>query len=270
MESAYPTPETTGLQFDQAEISQPEPFQCAACHRDLYSSYWEIGGKSVCESCRYTLQERLERRPGLSGGLKALAAGFGAALLGSGIYYGVRELTGYEIGLVAILVGYLVGRAVRWGSGNRGGRGFQILAVFLTYMAIVSTYLPPVLQAIAKQNEGKPAPTFSASPQAAPAAGAPTSPMSAASPASPTSANTAKPGPNPKGGEIGLGGILLGIGGLLLLVAIAPFLAGVENLIGLVIIAIGVWQAWQINRRTNVEITGPFAVGRPVPAQPAA
>ena len=40
--------------------------------------------------------------------------------------------------LIAIVVGLFVGRAVRWGSGGRGGRLYQGLAVVLTYLAIVS------------------------------------------------------------------------------------------------------------------------------------
>ena len=38
-----------------------------------------------------------------------------------------------------------------------------------------------------------------------------------------------------------------------------PFLSGIENIIGIVIIAIGVYEAWKINKRPA--ITGPHAVG---------
>ena len=41
-----------------------------------------------------------------------------------------------NLGLVAVLVGFIVGRAVRKGSENRGGSFYQVLAVFLTYTAI--------------------------------------------------------------------------------------------------------------------------------------
>ncbi|MDB6149851.1 MAG: hypothetical protein JWQ44_1299 [Chthoniobacter sp.] len=40
-----------------------------------------------------------------------------------------------------------------------------------------------------------------------------------------------------------------------------PFLGGFQNVIGLLIIAFGVWQAWQMNRQLEVEITGPHAIG---------
>jgi hypothetical protein len=55
----------------------------------------------------------------------------------------------------------------------------------------------------------------------------------------------------------------------------APFLGGANNLIGLVIIAIGLYEAWKLNRR--IPIAGPFRVGSaggpppvaPSPAGPA-
>jgi len=42
--------------------------------------------------------------------------------------------------------------------------------------------------------------------------------------------------------------------------AAASFLAGASNIIGLAIIAFGLWEAWKVNRRMDVEITGPFSV----------
>jgi hypothetical protein len=68
-----------------------------------------------------------------------LGLGFGAAVLGAGIYFGIAALTGYEFGLVAIVVGVLVGSAVRKGSNGRGGWRYQLLAKFLTYTAVVVT-----------------------------------------------------------------------------------------------------------------------------------
>src|SRR6266566_11816 len=63
----------------------------------------------------------------------------GGAVVGAAVYFGIAALTGYEFGLVAIVVGLLVGGAVRKGSNGRGGRRYQLLAVFLTYTAVVVT-----------------------------------------------------------------------------------------------------------------------------------
>jgi hypothetical protein len=39
-----------------------------------------------------------------------------------------------------------------------------------------------------------------------------------------------------------------------------PFLAGFENIIGLVIIAIGLYEAWKLNKRAELNVAGPFKV----------
>ena len=40
----------------------------------------------------------------------------------------------------------------------------------------------------------------------------------------------------------------------------APFLAGAENLIGLLIIGIGLYEAWKINKRVEPHTAGPFRI----------
>ncbi|MFP5245246.1 MAG: hypothetical protein ACLGH0_01035 [Thermoanaerobaculia bacterium] len=45
----------------------------------------------------------------------------------------------------------------------------------------------------------------------------------------------------------------------------APFLMGFENIIGLLIIAFGLFEAWKLNRRVDAQITGPYSV---TPAAP--
>ena len=73
--------------------------------------------------------------------------GFAAAAGGALLWAGVTHVTGYELGIVAIVVGFAVGVAVKLGSGGRGGLPYQLLAVALTYLAIVSTYVPALLDA---------------------------------------------------------------------------------------------------------------------------
>lgn len=242
-----------GMQFDQAEFGSDgaQKFACGFCRMPLASSYYQINGHPACEACRYKVEAEMAAGPGMGRFFKAALAGLGAAVLGAGIYYAVLAFSGYEVGIVAIVVGFLVGRAVRWGSNGRGGRGYQILAVFLTYFAIVSTYIPIMIKEYMKEN---PAGTE----QAAKA------PAGEAAPASATSAATPE-----ETAEMGVGGFLLGVGALLLLAAALPFLAGIENILGIVIIGIGLWEAWRINRRLVLEVSGPFEVGKLAQPQPA-
>jgi hypothetical protein len=40
----------------------------------------------------------------------------------------------------------------------------------------------------------------------------------------------------------------------------APFLAGIQNIIGVLILGFALYEAWKLNRRVPLEITGPFRV----------
>ena len=241
------------MQFDRADFVEPasEKTACGVCGEPLRGHYFDVNGKMACERCRYDVEAALSQQGGAGGFFKAAFAGLGVAAAGSALYYGVREATGYEFGLISILVGYGVGMAVRWGSRAKGGWVYQSLAIFLTYMAIVSTYLPMVFTEIGKNLEKDKA-----------AAAAPAQPGGE----TPSVAKASTTAPVQEE-EIGLGGAVLGIGALFLLVMALPFLAGFENLIGLAIIAFGLYEAWKINRRTVLSITGPFQLAAP-PAVP--
>src|SRR5215475_6321852 len=94
------------------------------------------------------MQAPLQAGSGVKRFCGALVLGVLAAMAGAGLYFAITALTGYELGLVAIVVGLLVGSAVRWGSQRRGGWLYQGLAMFLTYSAIITTYIPPLLTGI--------------------------------------------------------------------------------------------------------------------------
>jgi len=73
--------------------------------------------------------------------LKAALYGGGAAIAGCAIYAAVAIAAHIELALIAILIGYMVGRAVRYGPQGPDGRSQQILAVLLTYFAITFSYV---------------------------------------------------------------------------------------------------------------------------------
>ena len=245
--------ETPDLQFDRAQFdgdaTQPG---CAVCHTPLHGSYFEVNGHTVCEACCYKLREAEPGGSRAGRALRAIAGGIGAGLAGAILYWLILALSGYEFSLIAILVGYGVGKAVRWGSGGRGGRAYQALAIALTYLAIVSAYVPLMVTEIMKQK-----PTLQAQTAAPEGTVVPVATSSDASQAQPSAGN---------GKRGSIGGLLVGLGLLLLLACAAPFLAGLQNIIGLVIIGIGMYQAWKINRRVPLVITGPHALA----ASPAA
>jgi hypothetical protein len=234
--------ELTPLQFDHAEpmegrtggVAEDFPFVCAACSMPLRGSYYEVNGKPACEACRYQAEQAHAAGPGAEGFFRAAAAGLGAAAGGCGLYYAIREVTGYEIGRVAILVGVMVGGAVRWGTRRKGGRVYQLLAVFLTYMAISCTYLPAFFKAFQEQWAKKES-TAATRQAAEPAPVAPEKP--------------------------GAGAILLALGALFLVAAAGPVVVGMKSPILLLIVGFGLWEAWKMNRRAPLQITGPLEIG---------
>jgi hypothetical protein len=235
----------SSLQFDRAEFATPAAaaVKCASCSQSIIQSYYEAGGKTICSACREVLANTAD-----SGGtarfLRALAVGFGAAIVGSIVWWGVRKATGYEIGLISIGIGIGVGRAVRWGGRNRGGWSYQLLAVLLTYASIAGNYMPDVITGIVEREKAAEKEAVAA-------------PSTAGTP---VTASAAKPVKASAAASLNLGELLLGIGAIFLMAAAAPFFAGGSNIIGLLIIGFGLWEAWKTNRRIDVPINGPYSV----------
>jgi hypothetical protein len=119
--------------------------QCSVCRRVITESYHTVNGAPVCDSCRTTLSALTApvREPGPIA--LALLLGFGASLGGAAIYWVINNLIGDRfqlgIGIVALLSGWLVGKAMRAGSGGRGGRLLQVAAALLTYLSIPMLFL---------------------------------------------------------------------------------------------------------------------------------
>jgi hypothetical protein len=141
----------SGLQFEKVEGSAPAAAAaCASCQRTIPDVYFETNGKIFCAQCKETALASLAGGSRAARILKALVFGTIAAAISSVIWYAITTVTGYELGIVAIAVGFAVGIAVRVGSEGRGGWVYQILAVLLTYVAIASSYVPMVMEHMRK------------------------------------------------------------------------------------------------------------------------
>src|SRR4051794_23808202 len=92
------------LQFDRAEFSESAATSaCAACKAPLASSYFLVNGHMACEACRYRA-EAPDTSSGMGRFLRALGAGTAAAIGGALLYYAISAVTGYEFGLMAVVV----------------------------------------------------------------------------------------------------------------------------------------------------------------------
>ena len=225
------------LQLDRAEFDGAHETTCGMCAKALTTQYYEANGTTVCAECCETLRTVGTEGTSLSRAIRALGAGAGAALAGSILYYAILAISGYEFGLIAIVVGMAVGKAVNWGAYGRGGWRYQTMAMALTYLAIVTSYVPLIISEMGKQPV---------------AVEASAKPGETAAPAPQTPATDQAP-PT-------LVGAIAGITILFGLVLAIPFLAGIENIMGLIIIGIGLYEAWKFNRKGQVTITGPHAI----------
>lgn len=241
------------LQFDRAdfETAAPASATCAQCGQAIQGVYYGVNGRAFCEPCKTALDQAAQgSRAGRF--LRATLFGLGAAAVGSGIWYAVRAITGYEVGIIAIAVGFLVGAAVRKGSNGRGGWRYQALAMFLTYASIVTAYVPDIVSELRKGEEATAATTATTA--------TPVAVTDGKAAAEQTPAPKASEPPAPVGLGPGLVSLVI-VGVLLLALAFAaPFLGGFENIMGIVIIGIGVYEAWKLNKRQPLEITGPHQV----------
>ena len=126
------------LQFDTAVPSGTPATTCVACKRPIGDSYYTAGKAIVCESCKTRIETAPRSVTTPAHLVRATVYGIGGAIAGAAVFYGVLALIHAQISLVAIAVGYLVGRAMHLGAGGQRGRPFQIIAVVLTYLGIAA------------------------------------------------------------------------------------------------------------------------------------
>ncbi|MBN1611971.1 MAG: hypothetical protein JW940_35395 [Polyangiaceae bacterium] len=121
-------------------------FTCRSCRARIDGEYFTINQQALCPRCR----EKVVRGLALAPGSFSRALGFGAlaAAGGAAVYYAVAALTGYELGIIAIVVGVVVGKAVRRGAGTRSHWSYRALGLGLTWASISATYLPPILESM--------------------------------------------------------------------------------------------------------------------------
>ena len=152
------------------------------------------------------------------------------------LLYAIVLAMGVQIGIVALAVGWMVGKAIRNASYGIGGRPQQILAVALTYFAISTSFLPAVFfigvkHAVEQKSVAKKQTTPAALPKFKPV----------------------KP-------KLTFG---KAVAGLLVLAAISPFLeltsSPVGGLISLFILFIGLQRAWAMTARHDILVTGPYS-----------
>lgn len=197
-------PSTPDLDFERASFDAPEATNriCNVCGAPISDVYFTHGSTTICPRCQPTYAQKL----GSSSFTTALGYGSLAAVVGAAIWSGIRALTGYELGIIAIGVGIAVGLAVRKGAGPSTAVGYRLLAIALAYLSIVSTYVPMIADDIGHS----------------------------------------------------VAAYLFAFGLSLLM---PYFLATAGQVMGLIIMGIGLWEAWQRSAPAAGDVvTGPFQI----------
>jgi hypothetical protein len=233
--------ETTAITAGGSERRQ---VTCAACQQAIADAYFDVSGTTVCETCHGEIARHAETPRGMGSLARAVVFGAVAMLLGAVLYSAVVAITNFEIGIVAIAIGYMVGFAVRKGAGG-GGRRFQVIAVLLTYWAVGLAYTPLAFRDIAASRRER---------QPAEQAGA--------------AVQVGERAEDKEGGRdmsVGLAvALLTGLSLALPVLAVIGSLPG--GLISAAIIAFGMLQAWRMTGTPHLMMTGPYRIAPDTPA----
>lgn len=226
-------------QFVTAEYKdQSAGGKCRGCGRDLGIPHYRVNSLPTCAACAEQIRSQFPTDSHAAFG-RAILFGIAGALLGLVLYVVFAVSTGLVIGFVSLAVGYIVGKAMKFGSGGRGGRRYQIVALLLTYAAVSLSAVPIALSSQFKHSDAQMQTQTQAQTQNGGAASAPVTTRS-------------------------LGSY---IGRLAILGLASPFLDlsdPTHGIIGLIILFVGLRIAWQLTAGRNVEIMGPFTEAAPV------
>jgi hypothetical protein len=234
------------LQFEHAEYAEVAPSAptCGVCKQAIPHAYFAVNHLILCPQCRGRVEQSLRGGSGLARFVRAAVFGSVAGVAGFAIYFGVMKLANMEIGLISILVGYMVGAAVRKGSQGRGGWLYQLLAIFLTYTAIAASYSAVALPQFLTEMRAKKAETAAATPEAPGGA-----------------EHAAEAGNRPLGRVPPIVALTIVLFVVLAFCYAIPILVGIQSPISLLIVAFALWEAWKLNKRMRIQFLGPFQVG---------
>lgn len=138
------------LQQEQPQEIPDDPLpsqstlRCDHCSLSVRSTYHEVGGQILCSPCKWEMEKT--HRDGLNSRRMVFATSLGtlAAIVGAGIFFTILMFFKFNFAAIPLIIGLLVGIAVRIGSRRRGGPVYQALAMILTYIAVAATQLPAV------------------------------------------------------------------------------------------------------------------------------
>jgi len=124
-----------------------EAQRCAECTEDVAPGEeitlrtWGAHGARLvlCPACAASLEARYQAETEQPELLHGLLLGLILGFLGATLWFVILAATGWELGILSLGLGFLVGWGVMRGAGNKRGRKLQWLAVAATLVVMIFT-----------------------------------------------------------------------------------------------------------------------------------
>lgn len=104
---------------------------CALCAAPLSQPPVRLNQQPVCGVSAAQVERELDAERAAPRFGRAALLGAVGALIGAAVWAGIVVATNFEVGYVAVLVGFLAGQGVKLGAGAARGGSLQILAAAL-------------------------------------------------------------------------------------------------------------------------------------------
>ena len=149
--------------MDNGTVAEPETIRCSECNSTLTEGQdRETTEDAVfCRPCFNNLTAQLHQAAAEQGQninySMAVAGGLAGAAIGVLVWWGFTVVTNISFGLVAVVIGFAVGKGVVMFSGHKRSQGLQITSVIISTLGFVyASYLVNrtfVLNALAERGE---------------------------------------------------------------------------------------------------------------------
>lgn len=261
-------PATDAAVVNETETASPTAQNCGACPTPIVEKYYTGNGVVLCPDCYLAIAGN----PKLSGPvafLRALLFGSLVAVVCAFISFLISYLTGYELGIVWLFLGGIIGSFVFNGGEKRGGWLYSSLAVLLTYFAISLSVLGLVVVHLnsPQSSKAETSSTTSTLTSLMPGMQPPTRVKPTATPSPAVSATPAHKNNKADGstseGEAPASPLVAAVVLVLLVsvgLAIFPILVCFNDPIAFLIYGFGLHKAWTACSRPKLE--GPFEVSK--------
>src|SRR5687767_271836 len=125
---------------EEQKAPDPRYIQCSECKTVLrgHHRYYALNERPLCGKCRIPYAKRIEASEGKGAFLRAAIQGGIIAMIGAVLLAGMVSVFPAGKIFLVIPIGYLVGKRIMSSVANYSNRGYQKLAVGLTYFSFLA------------------------------------------------------------------------------------------------------------------------------------